>query len=76
MFGGDKSNVSRVTTVTNKTTSGKALDKQCPLCNYKLILGYYCKNIVTVTKKPKFRQQNVPFIVFTAKVSIPNFRQS
>jgi hypothetical protein len=48
-FSDDKSNVSALTTKTNKTTSGKALDKHCPLCNLKLIRGKnwsrHCKDL-------------------------------
>jgi hypothetical protein len=38
-FDEGKSDVSAITTKTNKTTGGKALDKHCPLCDFKLVPG-------------------------------------
>ena len=37
--GDGKSDVSRITT---KTSGGKALDKHCPLCDFKLVSGPNC----------------------------------
>lgn len=47
-FDDDKSSASRATDKTNKTGRGKALDKHCPLCDFKLVPGphwaRHCKN--------------------------------
>ena len=35
----DKSDISAFTTKTTKSKGGKALDKHCPVCDFKVISG-------------------------------------